>query len=104
MKRINFYKLGKKTLVLAVLFFATLNVFVANSNKVYLEIFSLDEVEALANNEDEPYNPYCYNGGTGSLQCSIDAGITIFGFGISTACSVTCDSGYYACCGIRCTC
>ncbi len=46
----------------------------------------------------------CYNGGIGSTQCSIDGGITIAGFGVSAACSVTCGSGYYACCGLRCVC
>lgn len=46
----------------------------------------------------------CYNGGVGSNQCSIEGGITIAGSGVSANCSVSCDPGYYACCGIRCTC
>jgi hypothetical protein len=49
-------------------------------------------------------NNYCWSGGPGSNACSIDAGIDIMGFGVSAACSVSCDSGYYACCGLRCTC
>lgn len=61
------------------------------------------DVETFANN-DEAWNPYCYSGGKGSNSCSIDGGITIAGYGVSTACSVSCNSGYYACCGIRCTC
>ena len=36
---------------------------------------------------------YCYNGG-----------IDIKGGGASAACDVSCQTGYYACCGIRCTC
>ena len=47
---------------------------------------------------------YCYNGGAGSSSCSIDGGINILGYGVSAACSVSCNNGYYACCGIRCTC
>lgn len=57
-------------------------------------------IEALARVEGN----YCYNGGEGASQCDIDAGITIAGYGVSAACSVTCKDGFYACCGIRCTC
>lgn len=63
----------------------------------------LADIETMANDEG-PWNPVCYNGGVGSNQCSIDAGISIAGYGVSTACSVTCDPGYYSCCGLRCTC
>lgn len=45
----------------------------------------------------------CYSGGRGASSCSIQAGITIGG-GISAGCSVTCLPGYYACCGLKCTC
>ncbi len=63
----------------------------------------LANIEALTD-ETEMWNPYCYNGGPGSNSCSIDAGISIAGYGVSGACSVSCNSGYYSCCGIRCTC
>ncbi len=61
---------------------------------------TLLNVEAISADE----NPFCYNGGVGASQCSIEGGITILNFGVSANCSVTCNSGYYACCGIRCTC
>jgi len=48
--------------------------------------------------------PFCYNGGPGSSSCSIDAGISISGYGMTGGCSVSCQSGYYACCTLRCTC
>lgn len=57
-------------------------------------------IEALARVEGN----YCYNGGEGASQCEIEAGIEIAGYGVSATCSVTCRDGYYACCGIRCTC
>ncbi len=47
---------------------------------------------------------YCYNGGRGATSCSISGGIDIKGGGASAACDVSCQTGYYACCGIRCTC
>lgn len=46
----------------------------------------------------------CHSGGPGSTQCSINAGTTIIGVGVSAGCSVTCGAGYYACCGLTCTC
>lgn len=45
----------------------------------------------------------CHNGGPGATNCSIDAGISM-GASLTTACSVTCGSGFYACCGLRCFC
>lgn len=104
MKKNDFYKFSKRTFALVVLFIATLNVFIVNGNKIGIEHFGLSQVEVMAETEDEPYNPYCHSGGKNSSQCSIDAGITILGFGVSIGCSVTCNSGYYACCGLRCTC
>ena len=59
-------------------------------------------VEALTSMEF-PQN-ICYNGGPGASSCSIDSGIDVFGFGISRSCDVECRNGYYACCGLRCTC
>ena len=61
-----------------------------------------DNIEALSGGED--YNPYCHNGGPGSISCSIEGGINVAGYGVSAKCSVSCSSGYYACCGLRCTC
>ena len=46
---------------------------------------------------------YCYNGGCGSSSCSIDAGISILGCGVTTGGSVTASSdNYFACCTLRC--
>ena len=63
----------------------------------------LANIETLAD-VDEAWNPYCLHGGTGSTSCSIEAGVSILEFGVSEGCSVSCKDGYYACCGIRCTC
>ena len=62
----------------------------------------LADIETLAS--DEAWNPYCYNGGEGSTSCSIEGGLSILEYGVSAGCSVSCEDGYYACCGIRCTC
>jgi hypothetical protein len=48
--------------------------------------------------------PFCYNGGIGAVSCSIEGGIEIAGSGVSASCMVSCSSGYYACCSLRCTC
>ena len=62
-------------------------------------------LEALTRGEPGPGGgPYCHAGGPGASQCSIDAGINIAGYGVSGGCSVTCGSGTYACCTLRCTC
>lgn len=57
----------------------------------------LDDVESLASGE-------CINGGEGAVACSSSGGGTIAGFGGSAGCSVTCSTGYYACCGLTCNC
>ncbi len=49
------------------------------------------------------FNSQCYHGGAGATACSIAAGIWIDG-SVTTACSVSCGAGYYACCGLRCIC
>jgi len=71
-------------------------------------VFSLTNIEELAYGEsssgDSGYNPICHNGGFGANSCSIGGGIDIAGYGVSLECSVSCNSGFYACCGIRCTC
>jgi len=57
--------------------------------------------------EEEEYAMFaamnCFSGGPGTSHCSIDGGIDV-GDGISSGCSVTCKSGYYACCGVGCKC
>ena len=73
MKRIDFYKFGKRTFALVVLFIATLNIFIVNGNKIGFEDLGLSQVEVMANTEDEEWNPYCHSGGKGSSQCSIRA-------------------------------
>ncbi len=45
----------------------------------------------------------CYNGGPNSTSCKIEPGIKI-GDMVSIGCGVTCEEGYYACCGVRCAC
>lgn len=45
----------------------------------------------------------CINGGVGAASCQISPGIKI-GNDISVGCSVTCNEGSYACCGIGCYC
>lgn len=57
----------------------------------------LYDVESLASSE-------CINGGEGSISCSSSGGGTVAGFGGSAGCSVSCGSGYYACCGVTCNC
>lgn len=70
-------------------------------NDAGLSDLALINVEALANEES---SSFCYAGGVGSTQCSIDAGIEILGVGVAGGCSVSCSGGYYACCSLRCTC
>ncbi len=62
----------------------------------------LANVEALASEASS--GPYCYAGGKGSNSCSISAGVTIAGYGVAGGCSVSCGTGYYSCCTLRCTC
>ena len=45
----------------------------------------------------------CYKGGSGHAECKIEPGIKIGDF-VTMGCSVSCQEGYYACCGIRCIC
>lgn len=64
----------------------------------------LANAEALADETKEGGDRSCVSGGWHSTSCSIEKGTTIVNVGISTGCSVSCESGYYACCGIKCTC
>ncbi len=43
----------------------------------------------------DPVGSTCLAGGCGSSSCSLDASVSSTG----VACSVSCNSGYYACCG-----
>lgn len=45
----------------------------------------------------------CYTGGKGEKECKVEPGIKIGDF-VTTGCGVTCEDGYYACCGVRCIC
>ena len=78
-----------------ILFCIPFRVITANSNA----ILSIN-VEALTK---DPEEKPCFNGGPGATQCSISAGITLK-LGVTAGCSVTCSSGYYACCSYHCTC
>ena len=60
-------------------------------------------VETFTTYEVDGVN-YCYNGGRGATSCSISGGIDIKGGGVSASCDVSFQTGYYACCCIRCTC
>lgn len=73
-----------------------------DNKQVVLSDLLLSNVEVIA--QTESGSPYCHNGGPGSNACSIDGGIEIMGQGVSASCSVQCNTGYYACCGLRCTC
>ena len=84
-------------IALAVAFNVSLNTGKTNN----ASLLALANVEALAS---ESSKPFCYAGGTGSSSCSIDAGVTIAGYGVAGGCSVSCNSGYYACCSLRCVC
>lgn len=74
------------------------------------EKFMKANVEALTLDEpgggggSDPGVIKCYNGGRGARACSIAGGIEVVKGGFSAECSVECDPGYYACCGIHCRC
>lgn len=71
-----------------------------NSSPTAWIALPLDNVVSLTNAESSG----CYSGGYGASSCSINAGTDIVGFGVSAGCSVSCISGYYACCNINCAC
>jgi hypothetical protein len=84
--------------VLAITALTAFNVSI-NTQEDGLSNISLNDVEALAGESG-----YCENGGKGSTSCSIAAGVEIAGGGVTSGCSVSCTSGYYACCTLRCVC
>ncbi len=57
---------------------------------------SLADISVMAQ-ADEESGSSCAAGGTGSTSCSYSATV----LGVSLSCSVTCESGYYACCGLN---
>ena len=93
-------EMKKVFIAIVVLVMATLISALVNFVETKPSSMTLLNVEAISSDE----NPFCYNGGEGSSGCSISGGITILSYGVSAQCSVTCNSGYYACCGVRCTC
>ena len=96
------YWFGKFVFIAAVLGFT--NVFVAMTQQKNSPIpLHNNGIETFTVYEADGSN-YCYNGGRGATSCSISGGIDIKGGGASAACDVSCQTGYYACCGIRCTC
>jgi len=83
---------GMAVLVVAVT--ATWNVSLATQEE-HISSVVLADIEALADSESNNSGSYtCTSGGPGASQCSTSANIG----GSGTGCSVTCISGYYACC------
>ena len=76
--------------------FYGLRILVCPATCAYFDVM----LEALTEAESHT----CWNGGPGASACSISAGITILGQGVTTGCTVTCNTSYYACCGIHCIC
>ena len=67
---------------------------------------SLDEIEALSQDETGHPDPVvdCIKGGPGIVSCSNDGCVPVCLGGLGDHCSITCNQGYYACCGYTCTC
>lgn len=95
----------KKKLVLTATFSICCMVFWSicspSKGKLANDLF-LSNVEALTSPSDEDKS--CIEGGIGASSCSIEAGITILGNGVTVGCSTECQKGYYACCALRCKC
>jgi len=66
-----------------------------SKNEVALSDVALSNVEALASDEGGGGNGPCDAGGVGASSCSISQD---YGGGFGGSKSVTCSSGYYACC------
>jgi len=75
---------------------AAVNVHFANGSKGGQSALKFANVEALANGESGGGSSSCRAGGPGSSNCSIKTEQ----LQTSRECSVTCNSGYYACCNI----
>lgn len=82
---------------------AVASVFIAKQSTATAYGIAMSNVVALTAGEAGS-GSNCHNGGPGASACSIAKGITISGFGVTKGCSVACNSGYYACCGMQCTC
>lgn len=93
-----------KTLVLTLFTLLSCNVFLmskSNTEITVQQLITLDQIEEPSNDEHEGRE--CHSGGRGAVSCDINAGIK-FDIGLSGGCSVTCGSGYYACCNFYCEC
>ncbi|GAB6008827.1 NVEALA domain-containing protein [Dysgonomonas reticulitermitis] len=97
-------KIFGSLIVIAIAAVAAFNVNMNPVQESNMSPLALANVEALAQSETNN-NPYCHNGGVGATSCAISSGITIVILGgVTKGCTVTCITGYYACCSIRCTC
>jgi hypothetical protein len=65
-----------------------------------LLIADIGVIIAAAGGPSSGNDPSCDSGGPGAITCSIQVAGGIAGFGGSFECSVTCGSGYYACCSV----
>ncbi len=90
----------KKVVYIAIVLLLALSVSLFVKANITRSFFD-SNVEALADGES---SSFCYSGGRGASHCTIKGGIEILGCGFSIDCEVTCRDGYYACCGIGCTC
>ncbi len=73
---------------------------------VSLCAFAQDEPTLFEDDEEdivEVVSP-CLSGGPGSSNCSNEGKLDFTEIGGGASCEVTCNFGYYACCGLRCTC
>lgn len=66
-----------------------------NRQNENLSLLCLANIEALTSNSESSGKPSCDAGGPGSSSCSISQS---YPGGISSSKSVSCQSGYYACC------
>ena len=88
------------SIVGAVLTMVAVLTFVYVKNERNKDLLFVANIEALADVELS----ICIAGGEGASSCEIGGGLDVVGYGVSVACSVTCDNGYYACCGLGCKC
>ena len=82
--------------VLVIAGIVALNVNLSAKKSDAISLLALANIEALAQNESGTYT--CTSGGPGSTSCSTSATIGGGKVGGGTSCSVSCNSGYYACC------
>lgn len=86
------------------------SIYIADASSYDIYRISLTEIESLTNGEwPDPgcqrlHINNCHEGGLGSISCSIDASVHACIGGMGGGCSVTCSTGYSACCGLECKC